>query len=91
MKASYDLPNYVRVDGGLSQNEALMQFFSDAVGMPIVAAHHHEITSFGVARTIVKNRLDHHLPLPTVDREKRFQPRGDAARRLFTRWKNHGI
>lgn len=91
MKTSYDLPSCVRVDGGLSQSEALMQFFCDAVGVPIVAAHHHEITSFGVARTIVKNRLDRHLSLPVVDREKAFQPRGDAARRLFERWKNHGI
>lgn len=91
MKTSYDLPGHVRVDGGLSQNEALMQFFSDAVAMPIVAAHHHEMTSFGVARTIVKNRLDRHLLLPMADKEKRFQPHGDVARRLFERWKNHGI
>jgi glycerol kinase len=86
-----DLPAELRVDGGMSGNELLMQFQADILGRPVVAPQMAETTALGAAYAAglalgFWSGLDE---LRAMDRAgRRWEPHIDEARRAagIVRW-----
>ena len=82
----------IKADGGVSQNDFLMQFQADLLGIPVKTAITAEMTGLGAAhlaglKTRFWNSKDS-LKRPSQE-GKVFSPRGDNSELLasFTRWK----
>ena len=86
-----DLPAALRVDGGMTRNELLMQFQADILGRPVVVAPITEITALGAAYAAglavgFWSGLDE---LRSMDRAgRRWEPSMDEATRAagIARW-----
>ena len=74
----------VRVDGGLTQNEFLMQFQADLLGLPLLVFKGHEATAFGAA--LLAGLASGRWSLADIERfgynaaEVRYEPRLDNTR-----------
>lgn len=82
----------LRVDGGASQNDFLMQFQADLLGIPVIRPRHTEITAWGAAKLagigagIWKNLSKSNF----LDGATVFRPRQSRAaiQPLIERWKS---
>jgi glycerol kinase len=85
------LPGDLRVDGGMTRNDLLMQTQADILGRPIVAARIAETSALGAAYAagLAVGFWDGLDQLRTMDRAaRRWEPRVDAATRAagIARW-----
>lgn len=80
----------LRVDGGASANDWLMQAQADLLGIPVVRPDMHELTAYGVGRMAAIGAGLGPLPPATgVGTMKRFEPAMDPGRReeMRARWR----
>jgi glycerol kinase len=92
MKADAPLPTELRVDGGMSVNDWLMQFLADIIGIPVVRPQVVETTALGAAQLAglacgVYSSLDEIAALWKA--ERRFEPQMDRshADTLYAGWR----
>jgi glycerol kinase len=93
MRPDAQAPTELRVDGGMSVNDWLMQFLADVLQIPVVRPHIVETTAFGAAlfaglQTGVYASLDEIGALWKAD--ARFEPAQPAARMdsLYAGWRD---
>jgi glycerol kinase len=93
MKADAPLPTELRVDGGMSVNDWLMQFLSDVIGIPVVRPQVVETTALGAAQLAglacgLYSSLEEIAAQWKADR--RFEPKMDRARAdtLYAGWRD---
>jgi glycerol kinase len=83
----------LRVDGGASSNDLLMQMQADVLGLPVERPAVLETTSLGVALLagLATGFFSDHAAVEEARRvERTFEPRlaEEARARLLTRWRN---
>lgn len=91
-KDSMHLLTELRVDGGAANNDLLMQFQADLLGVPVLRPRDTEITARGVAILAgIKSRLyDESIMTLSSKIETRFEPKMSATERAWhlNKWQN---
>ena len=82
----------LRVDGGASRNNLLMQMQADALGVPVVRPHAAEITALGAARLAglaAGFRFDEQALAASQSAARRFEPQWPESlrRQRLARWR----
>ena len=78
-------PHHIRVDGGATRNEVLMQLQADLLDIPVVRSATAETTAFGAAGIagIASGFWDERSFAATVRDERTFAPRRTEQRQAF--------
>jgi glycerol kinase len=82
-------PAKLRVDGGATSNDLLMQFQADLLGVPVVRAALAETTALGAARLAARGAGFELGTAAHRERERRWQPRlaPEAAAQRLAAWR----